>query len=253
MLVRCITDVQNYGWWTKSCTTTWRDNLDRLVRPPFYPLVQCWVSFVIELVQDFGHSTSLFVTTKHCPNVEKGVQGVSLRVQVKVVQDFVHQQYGVPERKHFVQLPCLNKPIQMSNQEKTLDPLNTIPPVLFWCSLIATPPSLPLMKSSGIWNTSLVKTGVWHQDMEVSSCTKWRNRQAQDTSREIPKWSTRRYTPSINTDTCICCKVSPWRILPSGAFRNFVRFPWLLFRTVFSLIYLEQTMTTSADLTVNMV
>ena len=66
-----------YGWWTKSCTSTWRDNLDRLVRP-LYPLIQCWVSFVNEVVRDFGHSTSFFLTTKHCPNVKEGVRGLVL-------------------------------------------------------------------------------------------------------------------------------------------------------------------------------
>ena len=65
------------GWWTKSCTSTWRDNLYRLVHP-LYPLVQCWVSFIIEVVQDFGHSTSFFLTTKHCPNVKEGVRGLVL-------------------------------------------------------------------------------------------------------------------------------------------------------------------------------
>ena len=65
------------GWWTKSCTSTWKDNLDGLMHP-LYPLVQCWVSFVIEVVQDFGHSTSFFLTTKHYPNVTEGVRGLVL-------------------------------------------------------------------------------------------------------------------------------------------------------------------------------
>ena len=63
------------GWWTKSCTSTKRYNLDRLVHP-LYPQVQCWVSFVIEVVQDFGHSTSFLLTTKHNPNVKEGVRGL---------------------------------------------------------------------------------------------------------------------------------------------------------------------------------
>ena len=83
MLVCCITDVQKYGWWTKSCTSTWRDNLDRLVRP-LYPLVQCWVSFCHWGGAGFwSFNFFIFCNNQTLPQCWRGSTRVSLRVQIK--------------------------------------------------------------------------------------------------------------------------------------------------------------------------